>query len=89
MPVNPFENMPAMLGRHVIAVDKFFESFNELKENGRAKDYVQLSPSDHLDNMDKLSTLTSLLKQSKAQVFFLSFVLNCLRQRINFYWIFI
>ncbi|KAH6808743.1 hypothetical protein C2S51_026526 [Perilla frutescens var. frutescens] len=72
MPVNPFDNMPAMLGRHTVAVDKFFESFNELKENGRAKEYIKLSPSDNLDNMDNISRLSllanpaSLLKQSKV-----------------------
>lgn len=73
MPVNPFENMPAILGRHAINVDKFLESFNEVKENGRAK----LSPSDNLENMDDISRLSllanpaSLLKQSKAQIRFL------------------
>lgn len=83
MPVNPFENMPAMLGRHVVTVDKFFESFNELKENGRAKDYVRLSPSEHLENLSRLSKSLlanpgNLLKQSKAKVFFLPFRFNCL-----------
>ncbi|KAL1548484.1 protein ALWAYS EARLY 3-like isoform X2 [Salvia divinorum] len=72
MPVNPFEIMPAMLGRHIITVDKFFESFNELKENGRAKEYIKLSPNAILDNMDDISRLSllanpaSLLKQSKV-----------------------
>ncbi|KAG6428118.1 hypothetical protein SASPL_112367 [Salvia splendens] len=77
MPVNPFEIMPAMLGRHTITVDKFFESFNELKENGRAKEYIKLSPNANLDNMDDISRLSllanpaSLLKQSKALFLFL------------------
>ena len=77
MPVNPFEIMPAMLGRHTITVDKFFESFNELKENGRAKEYIKLSPNTNLDNMDDISRLSllanpaSLLKQSKALFLFL------------------
>lgn len=72
MPVNPFENMPAMLGRHTISAEMFFESFNQLKENGRAKEYIKLSPSDNLDNMDDISALSlfanpaSLLKQSKV-----------------------
>ncbi|KAL1543106.1 protein ALWAYS EARLY 3-like isoform X2 [Salvia divinorum] len=72
MPVNSFESMPAMLGRHTITADKFFESFNELKENGRTKEYIKLSPSDNLDNMDDISALSllanpaSLLKQSKV-----------------------
>ncbi|XP_042037085.1 protein ALWAYS EARLY 3-like isoform X2 [Salvia splendens] len=71
MPVNPFENMPAMLGRHTITAE-MFESFNQLKENGRAKEYIKLSPSDNLDNMDDISALSllanpgSLLKQSKV-----------------------
>ncbi|KAL8524983.1 hypothetical protein ACS0TY_014569 [Phlomoides rotata] len=72
MPVNPFENMPALIGRHTVAADKFFENFNELKENGHAKDYIKLSPSDNLDNADvihQLSSLanpSSLLKQTKV-----------------------
>ncbi|KAG8369996.1 hypothetical protein BUALT_Bualt14G0071700 [Buddleja alternifolia] len=35
MPSNPFENMPALLGRHAVAVDRFFENFNELQINGK------------------------------------------------------
>ncbi|XP_042050498.1 protein ALWAYS EARLY 3-like isoform X2 [Salvia splendens] len=72
MPVNPFEIMPAILGRHTITVDKFFESFNELKENGRAKEYIKLSPNTNLDNMDDIFRLSllanpaSFLKQSKV-----------------------
>lgn len=72
MPMNPFENIPALLGRHPVSVDKFFENFNELKENGQAKDYIKLSPSDNLDNVDgihQLSSLanpSSLLKQTKV-----------------------
>lgn len=84
MPVNPFESMPAMLGRHSIAFDKFLESFNELKENGRAKEYITFSPGDNLDNMDNLTRLSllpnpvSLLNQSKAQILFLSVHSYCL-----------
>ncbi|XP_047978072.1 protein ALWAYS EARLY 3-like [Salvia hispanica] len=69
MPVNPFENMPAMLGRHTITAEMFFESLNQLKENGRAKEYIKLSRSDNLDDISALSLLAnpaSLLKQSKV-----------------------
>ncbi|KAI3469413.1 hypothetical protein Pfo_026076 [Paulownia fortunei] len=72
MPLNPFENMPALLGRHTVAVDKFFENVNELKINGRAKEYIKLSPGDNLDNIDGISQLSSLanpaslLKQTKV-----------------------
>lgn len=72
MPVNPFENMPALIGRHPVAVDKFFENINELKENGQAKDYIKLIPSDNLDNVDGIHQLSSianpssLLKQTKV-----------------------
>lgn len=72
MPMNPFDNIPALLGRHPVSVDKFFENFSELKENGQAKDYIKLSHGDNLDNVDgihQLSSLanpSSLLKQTKA-----------------------
>ncbi|KAL0388759.1 UNVERIFIED_CONTAM: protein ALWAYS EARLY 3 [Sesamum radiatum] len=52
MPLNPLENMPALLGRHTVAVDKPFENFNELQINGRAKEYIKLSPGDNLDSID-------------------------------------
>ncbi|CAI9762702.1 unnamed protein product [Fraxinus pennsylvanica] len=51
MPSNPFENMPALLWRHALIVDKFFENFNELKMNGQAKEYWKFSSGDNLDNV--------------------------------------
>lgn len=93
MPVNPFENMPAMLGRHTITAEMFFESLNQLKENGRAKEYIKLSRSDNLDDISALSLLAnpaSLLKQSKARLLFLPalsyyFVLYCMLFLPNLY----
>ncbi|CAI9776866.1 unnamed protein product [Fraxinus pennsylvanica] len=72
MPSNPFENMPALLWRHALIVDKFFENFNELKMNGQVKEYVKFSPGDNLDNVDGLShsspahSASSLLRQTKV-----------------------
>ncbi|KAI3459287.1 hypothetical protein Pfo_015950 [Paulownia fortunei] len=71
MPLNPFENMPTLLGRQTIAVDNFFENFNELKINGRAQEFLKLCPGDNVDNTDGISQLSplakpaSLLKQTK------------------------
>lgn len=72
MPLYPFENMPALLWRHALTVDKFFEIFNELKMNGRVKENVNFSLGDNLDNVDGLShsspahSASGLLKQTKA-----------------------
>ncbi|KAL2506685.1 Protein ALWAYS EARLY 3 [Abeliophyllum distichum] len=72
MPLNPFENMPALLWRHAFTVDKILENFNELKMNGQVKEYVKFSPGDNLDNIDGLShsspahSASSLLKQTKV-----------------------
>ncbi|KAK4425827.1 protein ALWAYS EARLY 3 [Sesamum alatum] len=72
MPLNPLENMPALLGRHTVAVDKSFENFNELQINGQAKEYIKLSPGDNLDSTDDISQLpplansASLLNQTKV-----------------------
>ncbi|KAL6548493.1 hypothetical protein OROGR_008914 [Orobanche gracilis] len=68
MPLNPLENIPALLGRHTVPI----ENINELKLNGHAKDYVKLSPGDNLDNNDGIPQLSSLanpgslLKQTKV-----------------------
>ncbi|KAL6517142.1 hypothetical protein OROHE_017848 [Orobanche hederae] len=68
MPLNPLENIPALLGRHTVPT----ENINELKLNGHAKDYVKLSPGDNLDNNDGIPQLSSLanpgslLKQTKV-----------------------
>ncbi|KAL3812853.1 hypothetical protein ACJIZ3_014121 [Penstemon smallii] len=51
MPSNPFENIPALLGKNTVPLDKFFENFNELKVNGLAKEYMKLSPVDNRDNI--------------------------------------
>ncbi|KAK6130513.1 hypothetical protein DH2020_035741 [Rehmannia glutinosa] len=65
MPLNPFETMPALLGRHTVSVDKFFENINELKINGHAKEYIKLSSGDNLDNNDGISQLSSLANPAK------------------------
>ncbi|GER55920.1 hypothetical protein STAS_33618 [Striga asiatica] len=60
MPLNPFENMPALVGRHTVPVDKFTENINELKMNGHATEYIKFFPGDNLDNKDGLLQLSSL-----------------------------
>ncbi|GFQ03980.1 protein always early 3 [Phtheirospermum japonicum] len=62
MPLNPFENMPAMLGRQTIAVDKYFENLNEIKLNGRAQELMKLCPGDNVDNVDGISQLSPIAK---------------------------
>ncbi|KAL6581931.1 hypothetical protein OROMI_005945 [Orobanche minor] len=68
MPLNPLENIPALLGGDTVPI----ENINELKLNGHAKDYVKLSPGDNLDNNDGIPQLSSLanpgslLKQTKV-----------------------
>ncbi|KAL0376476.1 UNVERIFIED_CONTAM: protein ALWAYS EARLY 3 [Sesamum calycinum] len=66
MPLNPLENMPALLGRHTVAVDKPFENFNELQINGRAKEYIKLSPGDNLDSIDGISQLPPLANPTNS-----------------------
>ncbi|KAL0393230.1 UNVERIFIED_CONTAM: protein ALWAYS EARLY 3 [Sesamum radiatum] len=66
MPFNPFENMPALLGAHPIAVDKFFENFNELKINGRAQDFMKLYSGDNVDNADGISELSPLANRASS-----------------------
>uniref|UniRef100_A0A5B6Z075 SANT domain-containing protein n=1 Tax=Davidia involucrata TaxID=16924 RepID=A0A5B6Z075_DAVIN len=63
MPLNPLENMPALLAKHTVAVDKFFGNFNELKMNGQAKDpklegYLKFSPGENQENVDGPSLLS-------------------------------
>jgi hypothetical protein len=63
MPLNPVENMPASLIRNV-AVNKLFESFNELK--------IKLPPNENLDitdgpyNSTSSHQISNLLKQVKS-----------------------
>ncbi|KAL3519017.1 hypothetical protein ACH5RR_021606 [Cinchona calisaya] len=72
MPLDPMENIPTLLARH-IAVDKFFENYNELRMNEQAKEYIRISSGDNLENINGLSHLspstypvTNLLKQAKV-----------------------
>lgn len=73
MPLNPLENIPTLLARH-IALDRFFENFNELRTVERAK----ASPGGEVDNFNGLShsspstyPVTNLLKQTKVCHIFL------------------
>ncbi|CAN4091711.1 unnamed protein product [Withania somnifera] len=73
MPLNPFENMLTLLTRHADAVDKFFESFNELKMNARANEFMKFPVGDSMENVDVSShssppshPISSLLKQTKV-----------------------
>lgn len=72
MPSNHSENIPALLGKQTISVDKCFENFNELKINGRVQECVNLSSGDTANEIYAISQLspsanpTSLLKQTKA-----------------------
>ncbi|OIS96765.1 PREDICTED: protein ALWAYS EARLY 3 [Nicotiana attenuata] len=73
MPLNPFENMPTLLTRRADAVDKFFESFNELKVNARANEYMKFPACDNMENGNVFShfsppshPISDLLKQTKV-----------------------
>ncbi|XP_059285749.1 protein ALWAYS EARLY 3-like [Lycium ferocissimum] len=73
MPLNPSENMPTSLKRHADAVDKFFESFNELKVNVRANEILKFPAGDNMENGDVFShfsapthPISNLLKQTKV-----------------------
>ncbi|KAJ8539716.1 hypothetical protein K7X08_013968 [Anisodus acutangulus] len=73
MPLYPFENMPTSLKRHANTVDKFFESFNELKVNVRANEFMKFPSGDNTDNGDVFShfsppthPISNLLKQTKV-----------------------
>ncbi|KAK4379985.1 hypothetical protein RND71_001847 [Anisodus tanguticus] len=73
MPLNPFENMATLRTRHADAVDKFFESFNELKMNARANEFMKFPASDNMENGDVFShfsppshPISNLLKQTKV-----------------------
>ncbi|MCD7445994.1 hypothetical protein HAX54_024698 [Datura stramonium] len=52
MPLNPFENMPTSLKRHADAVDKFFESLNEIKVNATANEFMKFTAGDNMENGD-------------------------------------
>ncbi|XP_015165279.1 protein ALWAYS EARLY 3-like [Solanum tuberosum] len=73
MPRNPFENMPTSLKRHADGVDKFFESFNELKVNVRANEFMKFPVGDNMENGDVFShfsppshPISNLLMQNKV-----------------------
>ncbi|KAL6535373.1 hypothetical protein OROMI_026747 [Orobanche minor] len=74
MPLNPFENMPAiLLGRQTIGVDKFFEHVNKMKINRQAQEFMKLYPGDNVDNTADgikqsapLAQPASSLKQTKV-----------------------
>ncbi|KAL7220650.1 hypothetical protein ACSBR2_013516 [Camellia fascicularis] len=78
MPLKPSENMPTLLERNTVAIDKFFENFSELKMNGQAKDQkpagnVKFSPGENLEHLDVPShmspatySLSNMLKQAKG-----------------------
>ncbi|KAL7080946.1 hypothetical protein ACP275_14G010100 [Erythranthe tilingii] len=72
MPLNPVENMPALLGRQTRSIDKFLENSNELNINGRAHESMKLSPGEMVDDPNGISQLSpsansaSLLKQTKV-----------------------
>lgn len=73
MPRNPFENMPSSLKRHADGVDKFFESFNELKVNARAHEFMKFPVGDNMENGDVFShfsppshPISNLLMQNKV-----------------------
>ncbi|KAK4354886.1 hypothetical protein RND71_027080 [Anisodus tanguticus] len=73
MPLYPFENMPTSLKRHANAVDKFFESFNELKVNVPVNEFMKFPAGDNTDNGDVFShfsppthPISNLLKQTKV-----------------------
>ncbi|KAG8372968.1 hypothetical protein BUALT_Bualt12G0122200 [Buddleja alternifolia] len=48
MPLDPLENMPALLARDTVGVEKFFENLNELRMNGRAQEFMKLIPGDNV-----------------------------------------
>lgn len=78
MPLNPLENMPASLARHKFSDEKFLENFNELKMNGRSKDwktgmYMKFARSENLENADvpchnstSTYSIGNLFKQAKG-----------------------
>lgn len=78
MPLNPLENMPASLARHKFSDEKFLENFNELKMNGRSKDwktgmYMKFARSENLENADvpchnstSTYSIGNLFKQAKV-----------------------
>ncbi|XP_055813381.1 protein ALWAYS EARLY 3-like isoform X2 [Solanum dulcamara] len=72
MPLNPFENMPTSLKRHADGVDQFFGSFNELKVNVRANEFMKFPVGD-MENGDVYShfsppshPISNLLMQTKV-----------------------
>ncbi|KAI8012289.1 Protein ALWAYS EARLY 3 [Camellia lanceoleosa] len=78
MPLKLSDNMPTLLERNTVAIDKFFENFSELKMNGQAKDQkpagnVKFSPGENLEHLDVPShmspatySLSNMLKQAKG-----------------------
>ncbi|GAB4851258.1 hypothetical protein Ancab_030555 [Ancistrocladus abbreviatus] len=54
MPLNPSENMPASLRRHSSAVDKFYESLEQLKtgdtsDDRRREEYISFAPNQNAE----------------------------------------
>lgn len=94
MPSSLFENMPTLLGRQTIAVDKFFEDLNELKINGRMQEFIKVCPGDNVDTSNGISQLSSLttdaarpLKQAKAWILSLFLILNVLHHLCLSTWV--
>ncbi|VFQ88984.1 unnamed protein product [Cuscuta campestris] len=50
MPINPYDNMPALLSRERHALEKLFENFNDFKANDQANDNVKLATGDNMEN---------------------------------------
>ncbi|KAK1385652.1 Protein ALWAYS EARLY 3 [Heracleum sosnowskyi] len=78
MPTNPVENMPTSLSSHIIAVDNYRKSFNDLKVNGHTKDqraqgYTKYSIGEYLaicngdpDMLPSTYPFCNLFKQTKV-----------------------
>ncbi|KAM3337589.1 protein ALWAYS EARLY 3 isoform X1 [Capsicum galapagoense] len=73
MPLNPFENMPTSFKRHAHGVDKFLGSFNELKVNVRANEFMKFPAGGNMENGEVFSPfsppsrpISNLLTQTKV-----------------------
>ncbi|CAA0834815.1 Protein ALWAYS EARLY 3 [Striga hermonthica] len=68
MPLNPYENMPALLGRQSIAVDNFFENLSGMEVNERPPEFMKLGPGDNVVNNNVISQLgpAGFLKHTKV-----------------------
>ncbi|GER49778.1 hypothetical protein STAS_27048 [Striga asiatica] len=54
MPLNPYENMPALFGRHV---GNFFENLNGVKIDERPPEFMKLGSGDNVVNSNVISQL--------------------------------